>query len=130
MTVTSLTPNRPKNSMAVAEISYNDLKDLMEKCKELVLVDVRSKEEVDRGRIPGSIHIPVDQVENDMALDAAAFQQKFGVPKPPLNSPSLIFHCQMGRRGAVATQKARSLGFEKACNFVGGYKEWSEKEGK
>ncbi|XP_062380116.1 thiosulfate:glutathione sulfurtransferase [Sardina pilchardus] len=116
--------------MAGAEISYSELKDLMEQCKELLLVDVRSKEEVDRGRIPGSIHIPVDQVENDMTLDAAAFQQKFGTPKPPLDSPSLIFHCQMGRRGATATQKARSLGFEKARNFVGGYKEWSAKEGK
>ncbi|KAL2077558.1 hypothetical protein ACEWY4_027062 [Coilia grayii] len=115
--------------MASADISYSELKALIEKGG-LLLVDVRSKEEVDRGCIPGSIHIPLDKVETDMALDASAFQQKFGVPKPPLDTPDLIFHCQMGRRGAAATEKARGLGFQKARNYTGGYKEWSEKAGK
>lgn len=55
----------------------------------------------------------MDQVEKEMSLDAAAFQQKFGIPKPPLEYPELVFHCQMGRRGAAATQKARELGFQK-----------------
>lgn len=44
--------------IADKEISYTNLKALIEKSKELLLVDVRSKDEVDRGRIPGSIHIP------------------------------------------------------------------------
>jgi len=39
------------------DISYSDLKSLLEKGSGFV-VDVRTKEEVDRGRIPGSIHIP------------------------------------------------------------------------
>lgn len=39
------------------EISYSDLKSLLEKGS-VFLVDVRSKAEVDNGRIPGSIHIP------------------------------------------------------------------------
>ncbi|XP_051514132.1 thiosulfate:glutathione sulfurtransferase [Myxocyprinus asiaticus] len=111
------------------EISYSDLKSLLEKGSGL-LVDVRSKDEVDRGHIPGSIHIPVENVESDMSLDSAEFQLKFGVPKPSLDSSELVFHCQMGRRGAVATGKARSLGFKNARNYAGGYKEWSEKEGK
>lgn len=43
------------------EISLSELKSLMEKSKNLLLVDVRSTDEVDRGRIPGSIHIPGEQ---------------------------------------------------------------------
>lgn len=39
-------------------ITYADLKALMRKSQGLVLVDVRSKDEVDKGCIPGSIHIP------------------------------------------------------------------------
>lgn len=39
------------------EISYSDLKSLLEKGS-VFLVDVRTKAEVDNGRIPGSIHIP------------------------------------------------------------------------
>ncbi|XP_072520150.1 thiosulfate:glutathione sulfurtransferase [Salminus brasiliensis] len=112
------------------QISYGDLKALIEKDKGLVLVDVRTKDEVDKGRIPGSIHIPVSDVEIDFSLDQDAFQNKFGVAKPPLDAPNLVFHCQMGRRGQAATEKARSLGFQSARNYAGGYKEWSEKESK
>lgn len=39
------------------EISYSDLKTLLKKGSGIV-VDVRSKDEVDKGRISGSIHIP------------------------------------------------------------------------
>uniref|UniRef100_A0A8C1JG82 Rhodanese domain-containing protein n=1 Tax=Cyprinus carpio TaxID=7962 RepID=A0A8C1JG82_CYPCA len=111
------------------EISYSNLKDLLAKGSGL-LVDVRTKDEVDRGHIPGSIHIPVENVESDMSLDTAEFQSKFGVVKPSLDSSELVFYCQMGKRGALATEKARSLGFKNARNYAGGYKEWSEKGGK
>ncbi|KAG7464532.1 hypothetical protein MATL_G00166670 [Megalops atlanticus] len=117
-------------SKADKVITYNELKALLEKSSNLLVIDVRTKGEVDQGKIPGSIHMPVDTVESDLTLDPAAFEAKFGVPKPPLDSPELVFHCQMGRRGEMATEKARSLGFQKARNFAGGYKEWSEKEGK
>ncbi|CDQ98818.1 unnamed protein product, partial [Oncorhynchus mykiss] len=90
-------------------------------------VDVWTKEEVDRGHIPGSIHIPVDTVESALVLDPAEFQTKYGVPNPPLDAPELVFHCQMGRRGGVATDKARGLGFQKSVNYAGGYQEWSER---
>ncbi|KAK3564552.1 hypothetical protein QTP86_022794 [Hemibagrus guttatus] len=105
------------------EISYCDLKGLKEKNKDLLIVDVRSKDEVDRGHIPGSIHIPVEDVEKEFSLDTQNFQEKFGVPKPQLDSRDLVFHCQMGRRGEVATEKARKLGFINARNYTGGYKE-------
>lgn len=39
-------------------ITYEDLKALVEKSQNLLLFDVRGKEEVDKGRIPGSAHIP------------------------------------------------------------------------
>ncbi|XP_017559571.1 thiosulfate:glutathione sulfurtransferase-like isoform X1 [Pygocentrus nattereri] len=112
------------------EISYSDFKSLIEKGEDLVIVDVRSKAEVDKGHIPGSIHIPVENVGSDLSLDPDAFKEKFGMPKPPLDAPNLVFHCQLGRRGEAATEKARSLGFQYARNFAGGYKEWSEKERK
>ncbi|XP_038849477.1 thiosulfate:glutathione sulfurtransferase [Salvelinus namaycush] len=123
----------PVNKMANSDkdISYSDFKVLLTKSnKGLLVVDVRTKEEVDRGHIPGSIHIPVDTVESALALDPAEFQAKYGVPKPSLVTPELVFHCQMGRRGGVATDKARGLGFQKAVNYAGGYQEWSEKEGR
>lgn len=43
---------------ATNEISYEELKALVEKSSNLFLVDVRNKDEVDKGCIPGSVHIP------------------------------------------------------------------------
>ena len=40
------------------QISYADLKALLEKSQNLFIVDVRTKEEIDKGRIPGSLHVP------------------------------------------------------------------------
>lgn len=41
-----------------AEISYEELKALVEKSSNLFLVDVRNKDELEKGCIPGSVHIP------------------------------------------------------------------------
>ncbi|CAN9515039.1 unnamed protein product [Ophioblennius macclurei] len=111
-------------------IFYEELKTLMGKSQNLFLVDVRSKEEFDKGRIPGSVHIPVDTVEAALTMTPEEFKAKYGVTKPPLDAPEVVFHCQMGRRGGIATNKASELGYVNARNFVGGYKQWAEKEGK
>lgn len=44
--------------LATNEIPYEELKALVEKRSNLFLVDVRNKDELDKGRIPGSVHIP------------------------------------------------------------------------
>ncbi|KAK2849045.1 hypothetical protein Q5P01_008879 [Channa striata] len=111
-------------------ISYAELKALVGKSRDLVLIDVRTKEEVDKGRIPGSLHIPLDTVEAALSLEPEEFKAKYGATKPALDAQELVFHCQIGKRGEMATDKARKLGYVNACNYVGAYKEWSEKEGK
>ncbi|XP_077434745.1 thiosulfate:glutathione sulfurtransferase [Vanacampus margaritifer] len=111
------------------DISYDGLKELLEKGRNVLLVDVRTQQEVDKGSIPGSLHIPVDAVEDAFRLEPEAFKAKYGVTKPPLDSSELVFHCQIGKRGTTATSKANQLGYLNARNYAGGYKEWSEKAG-
>ncbi|XP_068450416.1 thiosulfate:glutathione sulfurtransferase [Clinocottus analis] len=115
-------------SSVTKEISYEDLKALLGKSENLFLVDVRSKEEVDKGRIPGSVHIPVDTVEAAFAMAPEQFKAKYGANKPLLDAPELVFHCMMGLRGKTATTKAYELGYVNARNYTGGYKEWSAKD--
>ncbi|KAM9833764.1 LRRN4 C-terminal-like protein [Syngnathus typhle] len=122
--------NPSYSTEATMDVSYDDLKALMEKGQNLLLVDVRTQQEVDKGRIPGSLHIPVDEVQGAFGLEPEAFKAKYGVTKPPLNSSELVFHCQMGKRGATATTKANQHGYLNARNYAGGYKEWSERGGK
>ncbi|XP_006115280.2 thiosulfate:glutathione sulfurtransferase isoform X2 [Pelodiscus sinensis] len=110
-------------------ISYKDLKALIASGKAHI-VDVRSPEEVANGHIDDSLNIPVVDVEEALKMDPETFKMKYIVDKPQLDDENLIFHCQMGRRGAQATETAIKLGYTKARNYAGGYKEWSEKEGK
>ncbi|XP_030594408.1 thiosulfate:glutathione sulfurtransferase-like [Archocentrus centrarchus] len=112
------------------KISYDELKALVGKSQNLILVDVRSKEEVESGHVPGSINIPVETVEAALTMNPDEFKAKYGVTKPQLDAPELVFHCQMGRRGGIATTKAHQLGYVNARNYTGGYSEWSKKEGK
>nr|XP_057919621.1 thiosulfate:glutathione sulfurtransferase [Doryrhamphus excisus] len=117
-------------SANTCDISYEDLRALLDKGQNLLLVDVRTQEEVDKGRIPGSLHIPVNAVEEAFSMDPEAFRTKYGAAKPPLDTSELVFHCQMGKRGSAATSTAVGLGYVNARNYAGGYKQWSEKAGR
>ncbi|XP_069582280.1 thiosulfate:glutathione sulfurtransferase isoform X1 [Ranitomeya imitator] len=112
-----------------AVISYDEVKKLV--CSEQGrIIDVRTPEEVGNGKIPGTVNIPVTDLEDALKMDPETFKQKYHVEKPQLNDHNLILHCQLGRRGQRATEVAQSLGYKYARNYAGAYKEWSEKEGK
>ncbi|XP_034400239.1 thiosulfate:glutathione sulfurtransferase [Cyclopterus lumpus] len=115
-------------SSVTKDISFEDLKALLGKSKNLLLVDVRTKEEVDKGHIQGSVHIPLDTVDAALLMAPDQFKAKYGVSKPLFDAPELVFHCMMGLRARAATTKAYELGYVNARNYTGGYKEWSEKE--
>ncbi|CAI5652359.1 unnamed protein product [Oreochromis niloticus] len=56
------------------EISYEELKALVGKSPKLILIDVRSEEEVAKGHIPGSINIPLSTVEGALKMDPDEFK--------------------------------------------------------
>ncbi|XP_030042986.1 thiosulfate:glutathione sulfurtransferase isoform X2 [Microcaecilia unicolor] len=72
----------------------------------------------------------LDKVEAALKMDPETFQKTYLVQKPKPEDENIIFHCQIGKRGARAAETAVTLGYTKVCNYAGGYKEWSEKEGK
>lgn len=46
-------------------------------------------------------------------MEPEEFKAKYGVTKPPLDTPELVFHCHMGKRGGIATDKAHNHGYVK-----------------
>lgn len=74
-----------------------------------VLLDVRDAGEVALGAIPGSLHVPVDQLRDRLAE----------LPAAPV-----IVTCAVGMRGHTATRILRQHGFD-AANLDGGYRTWS-----
>lgn len=75
-----------------------------------LVVDVRSAPELDKlGRIPGALHIPLDELRG--RLDE--------LPK----DKELLISCQVGLRGHVACRLLSQHGF-KVKNLSGGFKTW------
>ncbi|OBG19858.1 sulfurtransferase [Mycolicibacterium celeriflavum] len=76
----------------------------------VVLVDIRNPGEVEQGRIPGSVHIPLAQLRSRLDL-------------LPTDRP-IVVHCAGGWRSSVAASLLRAEGFEDVSDLDGGYNAW------
>ncbi len=99
-----------------SEISYRrvDMKEAMsrmEKEKDYVILDVRTREEFNQGHIPGAICIPNETIG------------KTPVPELP-NLDQLIFvYCRSGNRSKQAAGKLAQAGYTNLVEF-GGIRDW------
>ena len=78
----------------------------------VILVDIRNPGEVEQGRIPGSINIPLAQLRNRLDM-------------LPSDRP-IVVHCAGGWRSSVAASLLRAQGFENVSDLEGGYNAWQE----
>lgn len=82
------------------------------KRKDEVVIDVREPDEVAEGKILGSIHIPLGDLEHHV--------NEFDKNK------SYIMVCRSGGRSGKATEYLESKGFE-VSNMEGGMLAWTDK---
>ncbi len=75
------------------------------------VLDVREVAEVAICALKGSLHIPMQQVPQQLEL-------------LPQDHP-LIVLCHHGTRSAMVTEFLRSNGFDNACNLAGGIDAWA-----
>lgn len=75
-----------------------------------ILLDIRSKEEFEKGFIPNAINIPIDELRDRISeLD--------------LNK-NIYVYCLGGVRGYLAQQILKQNGYKKVLNLSGGYQLW------
>lgn len=55
-----------QRSTTAKETGADELKALLDKGEKVLVIDVRSDEEVESGSIPGAVHIPMEQLEARM----------------------------------------------------------------
>jgi rhodanese-related sulfurtransferase len=77
----------------------------------LVLIDVRTDREVERGLIPGALHIPLHMLPSRME------EIEHGCP--------IVFYCQSGARSAQASVFLADNGWEQVYNLAGGFAGWA-----
>ncbi|MGB3759493.1 MAG: molybdopterin-synthase adenylyltransferase MoeB [Rivularia sp. (in: cyanobacteria)] len=106
-----------QQQMDISEMTVKDLKDLIDSgAKDYVLLDVRNPHEYEIAQIPGSVLIPLSEIENGPGVDKV---------KEMLNGHRLIAHCKMGGRSAKALGILKQAGIE-GTNVKGGITAWSK----
>ena len=98
------------NNVEVKMISVDEVKNLVDRLDDeenVVLIDVRTKEEYETGHIAGSINLPLDIISNiDISKDK-----------------KIIVYCRSGRRSNLAAVELIGLGYENVYD-MGGIEDW------
>ena len=75
-----------------------------------ILLDVRTRNEYNVGKIGNAINIPVDEIRNRLSE----------IPK----NKNIYLYCQAGLRGYIAQRILMQNGFQNVLNLSGGYQIW------
>jgi adenylyltransferase/sulfurtransferase len=95
----------------VTQLPPAELKIMLDAKQPLCLLDVREGWERDIAAIPGSVHIPLAEVQaRYRELDPAA---------------QVVVMCKAGGRSQMAAQFLASQGFSRVANLSGGINGWS-----
>lgn len=106
-----------KQQMEISEITVQQLKQLLDSgADDFVLLDVRNPHEYEIAKIPGSILMPLPDIENADGVNKV---------KELLNGHRLIAHCKSGMRSQKALGILKEAGIE-GTNVKGGILAWSQ----
>ncbi|GAB1539701.1 molybdopterin-synthase adenylyltransferase MoeB [Scytonema sp. NUACC21] len=106
-----------KQQMEIQEMTVQELKELLDSgAKDFVLLDVRNPHEYEIAKIPGSVLIPLPDIENGDGVTKV---------RELVNGHRLIAHCKMGGRSAKALNILKEAGIE-GINVKGGIQAWSK----
>jgi adenylyltransferase/sulfurtransferase len=101
---------------ALPEITVQELKQLLDSSsQDFVLLDVRNPNEYEIAQIPGSVLVPLPEIESGEGVDRV---------KALVNGHKLVAHCKMGGRSAKALGILKQAGIE-GINVRGGIQAWS-----
>jgi rhodanese-related sulfurtransferase len=100
-----------ESKKAGASVSTAEAIQLINK-DDAVILDIRSKKEVEGGTITNSIHIPLVDLDKRIG-EIEKYKTK-----------DVVVVCNMGQTAGSATKKLMAAGFEKVVRLKGGIVEW------
>src|SRR5262245_43326547 len=96
----------------VPEVSPDDVRTRLESAKKPVVLDVREREEVRQGYVPGALAIPRGFLE--MRVEESL----------PDKSTPIIAYCAGGTRSLLAGRILKELGYQDVVSMRGGFTAW------
>ncbi|MFO1520177.1 MAG: molybdopterin-synthase adenylyltransferase MoeB [bacterium] len=97
----------------ISEIKPEELKSWVDQKKNITLVDVREKDEQEKGVIPNALLIPRGFLE--LRIE----------DQVPNRDQEIVVYCAGGTRSALATKSLKDLGYKKVHSLIGGYTQWN-----
>ena len=92
------------------DITSAEAKKIMDRQKNIYLLDVRSPGERKQGYIPGSVFIPIDEVGSRLV-------------EVPRNRPVIVY-CAVGSRSRAVAQGLANMGYPEVYNMRDGIYGW------
>jgi rhodanese-related sulfurtransferase len=100
----------------ISEIGPDELRHMQQSGEDFTLIDVRERDEQQKGTIPGAVSMPrgilevnIDQITTD-------------------KDRKLVLYCGGGSRSALAALNLKKMGFNKVISLSGGYRGWRQLE--
>ena len=99
----------------VPQISVDMVKKSMDTHENVILLDVRTVGEYSRGKLGGSMNLPLDEVINKIESTI------------PEKSAKIYVYCLSGSRSIYAVESMQQLGYENVFNVTNGLLAWRSK---
>ncbi|MEO8892314.1 MAG: molybdopterin-synthase adenylyltransferase MoeB [Coleofasciculaceae cyanobacterium] len=115
--VTQAKAEEEQRQKEMSEMTVQELKQLFDSgATDYLLLDVRNPTEYEIAKLPGSVLVPLSDIENGKGVEKV---------KELLNGHRLIAHCKLGGRSAKALGILKDAGIE-GTNVKGGIDAWSK----
>jgi rhodanese-related sulfurtransferase len=99
---------------AINEVSIDEVIKMIDNRENIILLDVRDKEEFETGHILNAINISRGSLDFKVHLII------------PDKNAKVVVYCGLDLRSPLATKSLNDLGYKKAVNMIGGLKGWKE----
>lgn len=108
--------NVAQNDSKIALIEIADARELILNNKELIILDVRTEQEVAAGKIENAINI--NYLEGSFKEEVSKLNKK----------SKILVYCAVGGRSAKAASLLNELGFKEVYDLKGGYNGWKNQK--
>ncbi len=96
-------------------VQPDEVKAKIDRGENIVIIDVREKDEWDNGHLPGAFHVPRGVLEMTVEKDLRDMGRE------------IILHCAGGGRSALAARALKEMGYSDVASMEEGFEGWRKR---
>jgi len=100
----------------IKEVTPQEVMQMQARGEKITLLDVRDLQEVNLGKIPGTLHISRGNLESKVEAQ---------IPR----DAHVVIYCASGNRSVFATETLKQMGYANVASMSGGFRGWATSGG-